>query len=87
MIVTYIHTPDCDFVAGGETVRIGLHRIQVFDITVLLDVLYSHHMHHGDGAVCGDRGGGETVPETILKSGTETEIPSDSTGEKLSEGI
>ena len=32
-------------------------------------------------------GGGETVPETILKSGTEAEIPSDSTGENLSEGI
>ena len=53
-------------------------------------VSYTHLLpavHHGNGAVCRDRGGGENVPETILKPGTETDIPLDSFSPVLSEGI
>ena len=35
-------------------------------------------VYHGDGAVCGDRGGGETISETILKSKAGAINPSDS---------
>ena len=39
-------------------------------------------VHHGDGTVRGDRGGGEIISKAILKSELKFIIPSDSPKEK-----
>ena len=43
-----------------------------------IDMIDRAAVHHGDGAVFGDRSSGESLSETILKSEIKPIIPSDS---------
>ena len=44
-------------------------------------------VYHGDGTVCGDRGGGENISEAVLKSELKFKYPQTALKENLSEGI